>query len=59
MFMENIISNSDLYAVCEYYFGHIENPKGLLDDHEVYCKMFPKNDKLDCLEALIYIRNMQ
>lgn len=41
----------DLYAVCEYYFGHIENPKGLLDDHEVYCKMFHKNDKLDCLRS--------
>lgn len=41
----------DLYAVCEYYFGHIENPKGLLDNHEVYCKMFPKNDKLDCLRS--------
>lgn len=32
----------DLYAACEYYFGGIENPTGLLQDHEVYCRLFKK-----------------
>ena len=41
----------DLYAACEYYFGGIENPTGLLQDHEVYCGLFKKTDKLDCLRS--------
>ena len=41
----------DLYAVCEYYFGGIDNPTGLLADHEVYCNLFPKSKKLDCLRS--------
>ena len=41
----------DFYAACEYWFGHIENPKGLLNDKEVYCKLFRKHDKLDCLRS--------
>lgn len=41
----------DLYAACEYYFGGIENPTGLLQDHEVYCRLFKKTDKLDCLRS--------
>lgn len=41
----------DFYAACEYWFGHIEKPKGLLDDKEVFCWLFEKYDKLDCLRS--------
>lgn len=41
----------DLYAACEHWFMGIENPKGLLDDGEVFCWLFRKNDKLDCLRS--------
>ena len=41
----------DFYAACEYWFGHIENPKGLLDDREVFCWIFRRYDKLDCLRS--------
>ena len=41
----------DLYAACEYWFMGVENPKGLLDDGEVFCWLFRKNDKLDCLRS--------
>ena len=30
----------DYYAACEYWFGHIETPKGLLADKEVFCWLF-------------------
>lgn len=41
----------DFYAACEYWFGHIENPTGLLGDKEVFCSLFRKFDKLDCLRS--------
>ena len=41
----------DFYAACEYWFGHEENPKGLLDDQEVFCFLFRQYDKLDCLRS--------
>lgn len=41
----------DFYAACEYWFGHIEEPKGLLDDKEVFCWLFKGYDKLDCLRS--------
>ena len=41
----------DFYAACEYWFGHIDNPKGLLDDGEVFCWLFKNNEKLDCLRS--------
>jgi len=41
----------DLYAACEHWFMGIENPKGLLDDGEVFCWLFKKDDKLDCLRS--------
>lgn len=41
----------DFYAACEYWFGHIENPKGLLNDQEVFCWLFRQYDKLDCLRS--------
>ena len=41
----------DFYAACEYWFGHIKEPKGLLDDKEVFCWLFKGYDKLDCLRS--------
>ena len=41
----------DFYAACEYWFGHIDNPKGLLADQEVFCWLFKRNEKLDCLRS--------
>ena len=41
----------DYYAACEYWFGHIDNPMGLLDDNEVFCWLFKRYDKLDCLRS--------
>lgn len=41
----------DFYAACEYWFLHIEAPMGLLADQEVFCRLFPQYDKLDCLRS--------
>ena len=41
----------DFYAACEYWFGEIKNPKGLLADGEVFCWLFRKSEKLDCLRS--------
>ena len=41
----------DFYAACEYWFGHVENPNGLLQDKEVFCWLFKRYDKLDCLRS--------
>jgi hypothetical protein len=41
----------DLYAACEYWFMGVKNPKGLLDDGEVFCWLFRKYNKLDCLRS--------
>lgn len=41
----------DFYAACEYWFGHVENPKGLLNDNEVFCRLFHRFHKLDCLRS--------
>lgn len=41
----------DYYAACEYWFGHIENPKGLLENKEVFCRLLRQYDKLDCLRS--------
>lgn len=41
----------DYYAACEYWFGHIKNPNGLLNNHEVFCWLFKKYDKVDCLRS--------
>ena len=41
----------DFYAACEYWFGHIEQPKGLLNNGEVFCWLFRKANKLDCLRS--------
>lgn len=41
----------DFYAACEYWFGHIEKPDGLLRDKEVFCWLFKRYEKLDCLRS--------
>lgn len=41
----------DFYAACEYWFAGIETPNGLLNDGEVFCWLFRKADKLDCLRS--------
>ncbi|MBO5054843.1 MAG: hypothetical protein J6C64_00605 [Lachnospiraceae bacterium] len=41
----------DYYAACEYWFSRIKEPKGLLDDQEVFCRLFQQYDKLDCLRS--------
>jgi hypothetical protein len=41
----------DFYAACQYWFMDIKNPEGLLDDGEVFCWLFRKDEKLDCLRS--------
>ena len=41
----------DFYAACEYWFLNNSNPNGLLDDGEVFCWLFRKADKVDCLRS--------
>ena len=41
----------DYYAACEHWFLNIEQPKGLLDDGEVFCWLFRTSEKLDCLRS--------
>lgn len=41
----------DFYAACEHWFGHEKNPQGLLADREVFCRLFPDSEKLDCLRS--------
>lgn len=41
----------DYYAACEYWFGHIKSPTGLLADKEVFCWLYKHHEKLDCLRS--------
>lgn len=41
----------DFYAACEYWFGHIKTPTGLLGDQEVFCWLYKNSEKLDCLRS--------
>lgn len=41
----------DFYAACQYWFMGIKNPDGLLADGEVFCWLFRKSEKLDCLRS--------
>lgn len=41
----------DFYAACQRWFMGAENPDGLLNDGEVFCWLFRKNDELDCLRS--------
>ena len=41
----------DLYAFCEWLFLGNMNPKGLLENGEVYCEGFKDEDELACLRS--------
>lgn len=41
----------DMYAACEFWFQGIKEPKGLLEDGEVACKVYQKYDKADVLRS--------
>lgn len=41
----------DFYAACEYWFMGVDNPSGLIDDGEVYCKLFSRSKEVDCLRS--------
>jgi hypothetical protein len=40
-----------MYAFCEHLFCSSANPDGLLQDGEVYCNLYKKYNKLDCLRS--------
>ena len=41
----------DLYAFCEWLFLGEQDPKGLLDDGQVYCRDYQNGDELACLRS--------
>lgn len=41
----------DWFAVCEHMFLGIDNPKGLLQDKQVFCRLYRHKTKLDCLRS--------
>lgn len=41
----------DLYAFCEWLFMGIETPKGLLENEEVFCRLYKNSKELDCLRS--------
>ncbi|WP_256761427.1 RNA dependent RNA polymerase [Cohnella sp. WQ 127256] len=41
----------DVYAFMEKLFMKIDKPKGLLSDGEVFCNLYPNNDRLLCLRS--------
>lgn len=41
----------DLYAFCEWLFLGVKEPKGLLDNGEVYCRDYKNSDELACLRS--------
>jgi hypothetical protein len=41
----------DLYAACQHWFMGVDEPDGLLRDGEVFCWLFRKSEKLDCLRS--------
>jgi hypothetical protein len=41
----------DMYAFCENLFCGIKEPVGLLQNNEVYCNLYKKVEKLDCLRS--------
>lgn len=41
----------DFYAACEHWFMGVSDSVGLLGSDEVYCKLFAKYEKLDCLRS--------
>ncbi|MNH66550.1 hypothetical protein D3C73_185830 [compost metagenome] len=41
----------DLYAFCEYFILGDKQPKGLLENGQVYCSLYGDQEKLDCLRS--------
>lgn len=41
----------DVYAACQHWFLHEDNPEGLLKDGEVSCQEYEGFDELDCLRS--------
>lgn len=41
----------DFYAACQHLFGQAALPDGLLADQEVFCRLYPNHEKLDCLRS--------
>ena len=41
----------DLYAFCEWLFMGIEKPLGLLENGEVFCRLYKNAKELDCLRS--------
>lgn len=41
----------DLYAFCEWLFMDVKTPKGLLENGEVFCKLYKNYEELDCLRS--------
>jgi hypothetical protein len=41
----------DLYAFCEWLFIGIETPLGLLENDEVFCRLYRNVNQLDCLRS--------
>lgn len=41
----------DMYAFCEWLFLGNKNPKGLLQNGEIFCKVYRDSEKLDCLRS--------
>ena len=41
----------DLYSFCEWLFTKEENPKGLLENNEVFCRLYKNSKELDCLRS--------
>jgi len=41
----------DLFSFCEFLFLDDKNPKGLLEDGEVYCNLYKDKPKLNCLRS--------
>lgn len=41
----------DLYAFCQHLFLGEDNPNGLLENGEVYCRVYSNLEKLDCLRS--------
>ena len=41
----------DFYAFCEWLFLGIEKPLGLLENNEIYCRLYKNAKELDCLRS--------
>jgi len=51
MLNKRLFAIPDLYAACEYWFCHIEEPEGLLKNGEIACSVFRKYNEADVLRS--------